>query len=70
MPFIHKGKELDSCIVSKVKHALNIKKNKPDNNTKCTPAYWVMAVRAVAEHYNIADQEIIEAISQYDNYCL
>ncbi|UFH56609.1 hypothetical protein [Spirosoma sp. KNUC1025] len=68
MTFIHKGKELDSCIVSKAKHALTIKKDRPGNNTRCTPAYWAMTVRALGEHYHIENELIVEAINKYDSY--
>ena len=68
MTFMHNGRELSPCIVSKTRHALGLKPNKPDNKKYCPLAYWEQAVQAVGERNNIDKAAIEAAKARYAEY--
>jgi hypothetical protein len=68
MAFIHNGKELSPCIVSKARHALGLKPEKPTNKKYCPLPYWEQAVQAVGERQNVEPETIAAAKASYGNY--
>ncbi len=65
MKFIHNGKEIAPCIVSKSRFALGTKNIKPQNSKKCSPDYWANTIRTVAAVTN-PSVTIEDAIARYD----
>ena len=65
--FCDTQKQISPCIVSKVKFALNLKSDKPDNIKFCSKNYWVLAIKSIANEYKINDDSIVvSAIEKYD----
>ena len=67
MKFPH-GKTISPCILSKVRHALRIVKQDPQNNRTCSPGYWRAVCETVAKKHGKTHVEIAEAIQDYDHY--
>ena len=67
MKFPH-GKTISSGILSKVRHALRISKQHPQNNTTCTEEYWRKVCETVGEKHGKTYMEIDGAIRDYGHY--
>lgn len=66
MKFSDSQKEIAPCIVSKVRYALKIKSEKPNNKKPCSQEYWKRTVFEVAEKFGIKENNRIQnAISLF-----
>jgi hypothetical protein len=68
MAFIHNGKELSPCIVSKARHALGLKPEMPTNKKYRPLPYWERVVQAVGERHNVEPTRIAAAKASYADY--
>jgi len=68
MAFMYQGKELSPCIVSKMKHALGLKLERPINKKRCCKQYWEQAAKAVGNQHGVANDTIAAAARSYANY--
>ena len=57
--------QIAPCILSKAKYALNIKKQKPSNNKKCSLDYWIKVIKTICNQQTISDTIKKEAIRKY-----
>ena len=65
--FDNNGVELMSCICSKARFALRLKRNNPNNTKQCSQDYWERVVRRIAELEQINDEtRVRNAIDMYD----
>lgn len=64
------GKQISPCIVSKVRHALQLKSKRPFNDKKCTDSYWVKTINQVIklEYPLIPNGVKQKAIDSYKKY--
>jgi len=53
--------EKNPSIVSKTRYALGLKKEKPVNAKKCSPAYWEEIVTALGKHYKVKKEQVEKA---------
>jgi len=56
-----KGRELNPSIISKVRYALGVKKEKPTNQRTCSPEYWNELVTAFGKYYKVPKEKIEKA---------
>ncbi len=68
MAFIHNNKELSPCILSKSRHALGLKAEKPTNKKRCSLPYWEQAVQAIGELNGVDTATIQAAKGRYAEY--
>lgn len=57
--------QISPCIASRVRYALNLKKNKPTNNKKCSSAYWTKVIDTFSHIYTIKNSISEEAKNKY-----
>jgi hypothetical protein len=62
------GKGLSPCAISKAKHALGLKKQKPTGGTFCTANYWGGVCRSIRYKENLSSLIVEKAINSYSEY--
>ena len=68
MPYYSHHKELAGSVVSKAKHALGLKEQKPINKGRCTKGYWIKTIRVVGGQYGLGEKTRQIAIDWYRDY--
>jgi len=59
--YYNNGRELNPSIISKVRYALGLKKEKPANQRTCTQDYWNELVTIFGKHYKVGKEKIEKA---------
>lgn len=62
------GKQISPCIISKVRHALGLKKIHPQNNKTCSTTYWNNVCRLIGNKMGVSQSQIENAIEDYNHY--
>lgn len=59
--------QISPCIVSKIRFALGLKVDKPNNKKTCSREYWEKAIKSVSKKYSVNDDvKILYAISLFE----
>ena len=62
------GKQISPCILSKVRHALDLKKEHPQNSKTCSKDYWNNVCRLIGKKMRLSPKQIEDAIEDYNHY--
>lgn len=65
-----RGKEISPCIVSKIKHALNVKNRYRYNSKRCSIDKWKEICNLIGKKNNKTKAEINKAIAKYSVYII
>jgi hypothetical protein len=68
MSYNWEGYLLAPCIISKVKHALNVPNRYKGNNKKCSYKYWVKTVTLIGDEFGLSSQQRQKGNDKFKKY--